>query len=140
MGIRVKALARASPDRFIGGADVEDALLDHIDQPENMRESVDDLLKGFAVLFQGVLGTDAGDDFFVKDVDCFPKEFRFIVKHRLHDAMEAEEFFFDATALVDVGGDHQGHGAGDGDKTAEKERSVVIGGEGTKTSNGTPSG
>jgi len=52
MGISVEALTGAPPNLLIGGADVEDALLDDIDKPEDLRESSSNLLEGFAGFLQ----------------------------------------------------------------------------------------
>jgi len=76
----------------------------------------------------------------VKGIDRLLKQCGFFINDGLHYAMETEEFLFAAATLVDVGGDHKGHGAGDAHKTAKEERSVVIASEGTEPSEGTPSG
>ena len=47
VGIIVEALAGASPNFFVSGANVKHALLNDVDEPENIRESSGDLVKKF---------------------------------------------------------------------------------------------
>ena len=138
MRVLVEALAGASPEFFISGANVKDALFNDVDKPEDVGESRGDLLKRFVGGDGGALEIDAIEDFFVESIDGFPKDFGLFVNDRLHQEMEAEEFFLDATPFTNFGGDHQGHAASDADKAAEQERSIAASGKRTEAGEGAP--
>ena len=138
MRVVVEALAGASPEFFISGANVKDALLNDVDKPEDVGESRGDLLKRFVGGDRGALEIDAIEDFFVESIDGFPKDFGLFVNDRLHQEMEAEEFFLDATPFTNFGGDHQRHAASDADKAAEQERSIATSGKRTEAGEGAP--
>src|SRR5271165_226330 len=74
MGISVEALAGASPNLLIRGADVKDALLDNIDQPEDVGESSGDLLERFGGFEQRAFSIDAANDFLVKGINGLLEE------------------------------------------------------------------
>ena len=138
MRVVVEALAGASPEFFISGANVKDALLNDVDKPEDVGESRGDLLKRFVGGDRGALEIDAIEDFLVESIDGFPKDFGLFVNDRLHQEMEAEEFFLDATPFTNVSGDHQRHAASDADKAAEQERSIATSGKRTEAGEGAP--
>jgi hypothetical protein len=138
MRVVVEALAGASTEFFISGANVKDALLNDVDKPEDVGESRGDLLKRFVGGDRGALEIDAIEDFFVESIDGFPKDFGLFVNDRLHQEMEAEEFFLDATPFTNFGGDHQRHAASDADKAAEQERSIATSGKRTEAGEGAP--
>jgi len=106
MRVVVEALAGASPNFFISGANVKDALVNDIDKPEDVGESRGDLLKRFVGGDRGALEIDAIEDFFVEGIDGLAQDFCLFVNDRLHQEMEAEEFFLNATPFTDSGGDH----------------------------------
>ena len=138
MRVVVEALAGASPEFFISGANVKDALLNDVDKPEDVGESRGDLLKRFVGGYRGALEIDAIEDFFVESIDGFPKDFGLFVNDRLHQEMKAEEFFLDATLFTNFGGDHQRHAASDADKAAEQQRSIATSGKRTEAGEGAP--
>ena len=107
MGISVEALAGASPNLLIGGADVKDALLDNIDQPEDVGESSGDLLERFGGFEQRAFSIDAANDFLVKGINGLLEECGFFVDDGPHHAMQTKEFLLGAATLVDVGGDQE---------------------------------
>ena len=140
MGISVEALAGASPNLLISGADIKDALLDNINQPEDVGEGSGDLLERFGGFEQRAFSIDAANDFRVKGINGLLEECGFFVNDGLHHAMQTKEFLLGAATLVDVGGDHERHGASNANKSAKEQRSVVIGREGAEPGEGTPSG
>ena len=87
---------------------------------------------------RGALEIDAIEDFLVEGNDGLPKDFALFVNDRLHQEMEAEEFFFNATPFTDSGGDHQRHDASDTDKAAEQDRSIATIGKRTEAGEGAP--
>jgi hypothetical protein len=138
MRVVVEALAGASPKFFISGANVKDARLNDVDKPEDVGESRGDLLKRFVGDDRGTLEIDAIEHFFVESIDGFPKDFGLFVNDPLHQEMEAEEFFLNATPFTNFGGDHQRHDASDADKAAEQQRSIATSGKRTEAGEGAP--
>ena len=83
MRIGVEALAGASPNLFIGGANVKDAFLDDVDKPEDIGESRGDLLKRLASSACRALRLDAIEDFLVEAIDRLLKDLGLFFGDRL---------------------------------------------------------